>query len=144
MRAHPRSTELITLAIIATTLPGLPALAADTGTRVSIRTAEGTLPDVQKLVEALESLGAEHQARASVQKSQGQDALTLELWGNWVPGPQIAQTLRDGFPVLSSAEIEVTSLDADSRPKFGAEDGVEVTPDSKGNKTVIKKIVRKP
>ena len=135
-----RNPTFIAIAVIAATVPGLSALAEDTGTRVSIRLADGkgALPQTQKVVEALEALGGDHLVRATVQKGEGQEELTLELWGNWVPDPQIPQTLREGFPGLSAAEIQVSSLDTPSRPKLDAAD-----PDgTAGKKTIIKKRVR--
>jgi hypothetical protein len=144
MHANPKRNRLITLAILGATLPGVPALAGDTGTRVTIRVPTGALPDPQKIVEALEVAGGEHQVRATVEKAQAEEVLTLELWGNWMLGQGIPQALRDSFSVLSSADIQVASLDASSRPKLEIPDDAEVTRDANGKKTIIRKIQRRP
>jgi hypothetical protein len=93
-------------------------------------------PDAEKIVEALEAVGGEHQVIANLRQGSGQDELTLDLWGNWLAGSQIPQALRDGFPELATAEINVSSLDAASRPKL---ESMKLD-DTGGKKKVIRKM----
>lgn len=137
-----RKLILSTIAAL-TALPALSALAEELGTKVSIRAAKGSLPDPQQVVEALESPGGEHQVRATLRNLEGQEELTLELWGSWMPNTKIPDALREGFPGLFSAEIQVTSLDAAERPKLDPDDALEVTKDVNHKKKIVKRIEKK-
>lgn len=110
------------------------------GTRVSIKLAEanGQLPEPEKLVQSLESVGGQHQVRLQRRQKDGQQELTMELWGGTVPQADIPQTLRAAFPVLASADIQVSTLDPKDRPKFDPNELRELH----GEKGTVKKVVK--
>ncbi len=118
MRANMWSRILIVLSFFSLSVQASPP--AEPGTRVTIQLAQasGTLPEPEKLVESLEAVGGEHQVKVMRHKSADSQQLTLELWGNFVPQTDIPRTLRDTFPVLGSADIQVASIDPKDRPKF--------------------------
>ena len=81
-------------------------------------------------------MGGEHQVRVKRRQAAGERKITVDLWGGTVPAADIPQTLRDAFPVLASADIQVTSLDAKDRPKF---EGLgELEKDGHGERGVVK------
>jgi hypothetical protein len=124
MRSNTWSRILVVLSFFA-----LSSAQADTppgqepGTRVTVKLAEasGELPEAEKLVQSLEAVGGEHLVKVTRRKADGQQELTVDLWGNTVPQADIPQTLRDAFPVLSSADIQVATLEAKDRPKLDGE-----------------------
>lgn len=110
------------------------------GTKVSIKLAQasGTLPEPEQLVDSLKSVGGEHQVRLQRREKEGQQELTMELWGGTVPQADIPQTLRAAFPVLTAADIQVSSLDPKDRPKLNPSDLQEL----RGEKGTVKKVVK--
>jgi hypothetical protein len=110
------------------------------GTRVTVKLAEssGELPDPEKMVQSLESVGGEHLVRVQRRQDAGQQLLTLDLWGGTVPQADIPQTLRDAFPVLASADIQVTPLDPKDRPKMELREPREFH----GEKGTVKRVVK--
>lgn len=141
MRANMWSRVLVVLSFFSLTVQAAPPSTQETGTRVTVRLAEasGELPDPEKLVESLMAGGGgERQVRVIRQKSPGQQELTLDLWGDTVPQADIPKTLQDAFPVLASADIQVTTLDAKDRPKL---DG-ELRRELRGEKGTVKKMVK--
>jgi hypothetical protein len=136
------SKTILTTVAAMTALCGFSVLADETGTKVSIRAASETLPDAQKVVDALLARGDEHLVRATRHKSQEQEELTLELWGSWMPSAQIQGALRDGFPALAAAEIQVSPLDSSAKPKLDPAD-LDQAHDGKVMKKIIKRIEKK-
>jgi hypothetical protein len=143
MRANMWTRILAALCFFSFTVHASPP-PQEPGTRVAIRLAEssGELPDPQKLVESLMAAGGEQrQVRVIRRDSSGQQELTMDLWGNTVPQADIPQSLRDGFPVLGSADIQVSTLDPKDRPKLeGRRELERELRDEKG--TVVKKVVK--
>jgi hypothetical protein len=142
MRAAPWSRVLVALSFFALTARADPPVTHESGTRVTVKLAEtsGQLPDPEKLVESLNTVGGEHQVRVQRRKSPGQEELTVDLWGNTVPPADIPQTLRDTFPELASADIQVSTLDAKDRPKPEVDCSLEK--ELHGEKGTVKKVVR--
>ena len=119
-----------------------PALAAETGSKVVIKVATGELPDPQAVLQSLEAVGGgEKQVKVMRQKSPAGQELTLELWGPFVPTAEVADTLRQAFPALASADIQVSTLD--TKPAVPeVEDGERtVLPD--GSIRIEKKVIKK-
>jgi len=139
MRAMMWSRVLVVLSFLSLSAQASPP--AEPGTRVTVKLAEtsGQLPDPEKVVESLESVGGEHQVRVQRRQVDGQQELTVDLWGGTVPPADIPQTLRDTFPVLASADIQVTTLDPKDRPKL---DGLRELREPHGEKGTVKKVVK--
>jgi len=118
MRANMWSRILIVLSFFSLSVQASPP--AEPGTRVTIQLAQtsGALPEPEKVVQSLAAVGGERQVKVMHHKSADSQQLTLELWGNFVPQADVAKTLRDSFPVLGSADIQVASIDPKDRPKF--------------------------
>jgi hypothetical protein len=141
MRANRWSRVLVVLSFFSLSVQAAPPDAQEPGTRVTVRLAEasGQLPDAEKLVQSLEAAGGEHQVQVRRRQVGGQQELSMDLWGATVPQADIPQTLRDAFPVLASADIQVASIDPKDRPKF------EEPCDRKelhGEKGTVKKVVK--
>jgi hypothetical protein len=83
--------------------------------------------------------------RVKRRKSPEQEELTMELWGNTVPQADIPKTLREAFPVLAGADIQVSTLDAKERPKPQGEGQLEKELHGEDGATVKKvvKIIKK-
>ncbi|MCY1081390.1 hypothetical protein [Archangium lansingense] len=143
MRANPWSRILVALCFFSFTVQASPPPSHESGTRVAIRLPEasGELPEPEKMVEPLMVDGGERQVRMMRRKSPGTQELTMELWGSTVPQVDIPQALRDAFPVLASADIQVSTLDPKDRPKPHGEGKLER--ELHGEKgTVVKKVVK--
>jgi hypothetical protein len=134
------SRILIALSLLSLTVQASPPV--EPGTRVTVRLAQasGELPDPEKLVESLEAAGGEHQVKVLRRKAADAQELTLELWGHFVPPADIPQTLRNTFPVLGSADIQVATLDPKDRPKFEGHGTLEK--ELHGEKGTVKKVVK--
>jgi hypothetical protein len=121
MRVKMWSRPLLWVGLLSLGLYAEPAAAAEEegGTQVSVKlpAGSGELPEGEKLVEALLAAGGKHVVKATRQKSPEQDHVTLQLWGPTVPAADIPKTLRDAFPVLARADIQVSALAASERPK---------------------------
>lgn len=143
MRANMWTRILVALCFFSFTVQASPP-SQEPGTRVAIRLAEasGELPDAEKMIESLKAAGGEEfQVRAMRRQTPGQQELTLELWGATVPQSEIPQSLRDAFPVLASADIQVSTLDPKERPK--GEGRGQLERELRGEKgTVVKKVVK--
>jgi hypothetical protein len=147
MRANMWSRILVVLGFFsltptvqASTPPG-----QETGTRVVVKLAEssGALPDPEKVVESLVAVGGgERQVRLTRTNENGQQQLTVDLWGNTVPQADIPQTLRSSFPGLATADIQVSTLEAKDRPH--REGRGELVRELRGEEdgTVVKKTVK--
>jgi hypothetical protein len=120
MRANMWSRVLVVLSLFSFTVRAEPPVTHEPGTRVTVKLAvsSGELPEPEKLVKSLEAVGGEHLVRVQRHKSTEQDELTLDLWGNFVPQADIPQTLRETFPALAKADIQVTTLDPNDRPNM--------------------------
>ena len=140
MRANMWSRVLIVLSFFSLSVQASPP--TEPGTRVTIQLAQasGTLPEPEKVVESLEAVGGEHQVKVMRHKSADSQQLVLELWGNFVPQTDIPKTLRDTFPVLGSADIQVASIDPKDRPKFEGLGTLEK--ELHGEKGQVKKVVK--
>lgn len=143
MRANMWSRILVALCFFSFTVQADPP-AQESGTRVAIRLAEssGQLPDAEKMVESLMAAGGgERQVRVMRRDSSGQQDLTMDLWGATVPQTDIPQSLRDAFPVLATADIQVSTLDPKDRPK--REGAGRLEKELRGEDgTVVKKVVK--
>ena len=143
MRANMWTRILAALCFFSFTVQASPP-SQEPGTRVAIRLAEasGELPDAEKMIESLMAAGGgERQVRVMRRDTSGQQELTMELWGSTVPQADIPQSLRDAFPVLASADIQVSTLDPKDRPKF--EGAGRLEREIRGEKgTVVKKVVK--
>jgi hypothetical protein len=142
MRANMWSRILVVLGFFSLTAQATPPATHEPGTRVTVKLAEssGQLPDPEKLVESLMSVGGEHQVQVKRRLTSGQQELTLDLWGGTVPQDSIPQTLREAFPILASADIQVSTLDAKDRPKFEGLGRLER--EGKGEPGTVKKVVK--
>lgn len=140
MRANMWSRILIVLSFFSLSVQASPP--AEPGTRVTIQLAQasGALPEPEKVVESLEAVGGERQVKVMRHKSADSQQLVLELWGNFVPQADIPKTLRDAFPVLGSADIQVASIDPKDRPKFEGLGTLEK--ETHGEKGTVKKVVK--
>ena len=147
MRTNPWSRILIALSFLSLSAQAGTPPGQETGTRVTVKLsqASGELPDPEKLVESLEAVGGEHQVRVKRRKSPEQEELTMDLWGNFVPQADVSKTLREAFPVLSGADIQVSTLDAKERPKLEGEGRLEKELHGEDGATVKKvvKIIKK-
>lgn len=125
MRVKMWSRPMLCVGLLSLGLYAVPAAAADeeAGTQVSVKLAAGSgqLPEPQKLVESLLAKGGEHTVKVTHQKTDGQSDLTLKVWGPTVPAAEIPKTLRDAFPVLAKADIQVSALAAGERPNLEQE-----------------------
>lgn len=116
------------------------ALADDaSGTRVTIKAANTVqLPQADKLADAVMAVGGgERQVMVQKKQAESDTTLQLDLWGAVTPASEIASTLREAFPVLKDATIDVTTLDASQRP--------QLPPDERpadGKKRIIKKVIK--
>ncbi len=131
------SRHLLSLGLLSLALGALPAAAAEEGgTQVVVRLASGELPEPEKLVQSLTAAGGKHQVEVKVRKTSEQHEATLKLWGPTVPQADIPQTLRDAFPALATADIQVSALDASEKPRIEEGEGRRV-------RKIIKKEVHK-
>ncbi len=137
MRANMWSRILIVLSFFSLSVQASPP--TEPGTRVTVKLAQasGELPNPEKMVESLEAVGGEHQVRVMRHKLADSQELVMELWGNFVPPADIPKTLRDTFSVLTSADIQVASIDPKDRPKF------EGLGEEKGTVKKVVKIIKK-
>jgi hypothetical protein len=118
------SRSLLCVGLLSLGLYAVPAAAAEEGgTQVSVKlpAASGQLPEPEKLVESLLATGGQHTVKVTHQKTDGQSDLTLKVWGPTVPAAEIPKTLRDAFPVLAKADIQVSALAASERPNLEQE-----------------------
>lgn len=145
MRAQMWSRALVVLSFFSLSVQASPPATQEPGTRVTIQlaVASGQLPDAEKLVESLVATGGEHQIQVRRQQTADQQALTVDLWGATVPPADIPQTLREAFPVLGSAGIEVASIDPKDRPKFEKDCDLKEHHGEKGTVKKVVKIIRK-
>jgi hypothetical protein len=131
------SRHLLSLGLLSLALGALPAAAAEEGgTQVVVRLASGELPEPEKMVQSLTATGGKHQVEVKVRKTSEQHEATLKLWGPTVPQADIPQTLRDAFPALATADIQVSALDASEKPRIEEGEGRRV-------RKIIKKEVHK-
>jgi hypothetical protein len=135
------SRALVVLSFFSLSVQASSPATEEPGTRVTIRlaVASGELPEAEKVVESLKAAGGEHQIQVRRRQTTDQQELAMDLWGATVPPADIPQTLRDGFPVLASAEIQVASIDPKDRPKFGKDCDVK---ELRGEKGTVKKVVK--
>ncbi|KFA93296.1 hypothetical protein [Archangium violaceum] len=144
MRANPWSRILVALCFFSFTVQASPP-SQESGTRVAIHLSEssGELPDPEKVVESLMAVGGgeQRQVRVTRRNTSGQQELTVDLWGSTVPQADIPQSLRDAFPVLASADIQVSTLDPKDRPKPRGEGQLERELHGEKGK-VVKKVVK--
>jgi hypothetical protein len=114
------------------------------GTRVSIKLAESTgqLPEAEKLVKSIETVGGEHLVRVQRHHDAGQQELTMDMWGGTVPQADIPQTLRDAFPVLAAADIQVSTLDPKDRPKMNPGELRKLRGEKDGEPGTVKRVVK--
>jgi hypothetical protein len=139
LRANMWSRVLVVLSLFSFTVQAEPP---ETGTRVALTLAEtsGQLPEGEKLIESLKAAGGEHQVRVIRRKESGQQELTMDLWGNFMPQAEIPQALRDAFPVLSSADIQVSTLEVKDRPR--PREACDLERGAPGEKGTVKKVVK--
>ena len=143
MRSNKWSRILIALSFFSLAAQAETPPGQETGTRVTVKLAEasGALPEAEKLVHSLEAVGGEHLVKVTRRKADGQQELTMELWGNTVPPADIPQTLRETFPVLAPADIQVATLEAKDRPKLDGEG--RLRREIRGEKgTQVKRVVK--
>jgi hypothetical protein len=142
MRTNMWTSILVALGLFSLTAQATPPDIQEPGTRVAITLAQasGELPEPEKLVESLKTVDGKHLVRVNLRKSADQQAVTLDLWGGTVPQADIPQTLRDAFPVLASADIQVSTLDEKDRPKLEGRGRLEREPG--GEQGTVKKIVK--
>jgi hypothetical protein len=144
MRVKMWSRPLLSAGLLLLGMYAPPALAADEGTQVlvTLPADSGELPEHEKLVQAVKAAGGEHQVKVMHKKSAEQHVITMQVWGNTIPAADIPRTLREGFPVLAKADIQVSALDASQRPNFEEleREGLRST-DGKKVKRIIKKEV---
>lgn len=141
MRAMMWSRVLVVLSFFS--LSAQASAPEEPGTRVTVKLAEasGELPEAEKLVKSLEAVGGEHLVKVTRRKADGQQELTLDLWGNTVPQADIPQTLRETFPVLAPADIQVATLEAKDRPNLQGEG--RLRRELRGEKgTTVKRVVK--
>ncbi len=137
------SRPLLTVGLLSLSLLALPAAAAEdaggeAGTLVSVKMpAGGELPDPQEVVESLLAKGGKHVVKVERRKDDAQDAMSVKIWGPMVPASEVQGTLREAFPVLASADIQVSSVPASEKPKV--EEGRD---GERRVKKIIKKDVR--
>ncbi len=120
------SRQLLSLGLLSLALGGLPAAAAEEqGTQVVVRlaNASGELPDAEKMVQSLTAAGGKQLVEVKVRKTPEQQEATLQLWGRTVPHQDIPQTLREAFPALATADIQVSALEPSTRPQVEPGEG---------------------
>jgi hypothetical protein len=87
------------------------------GTRIEISVPAGTTaPDAKALVKAVmpaDGQGGQRQVRVSVENQNGAQTIRLDLWGPVVA--DAAATLRQQFPALQGANINVSALNEQSK-----------------------------
>ena len=132
------SRVLVVLSLFSLTAQASPP--DEPGTQVSIKLAEasGQLPEPEKLVDSLKSVGGEHQVRLQRREKDGQQELTHGAVGRHRSSGGHPQTLREAFPVLATADIQVSTLNPKDRPKFNPSDLKEL----QGEKGTVKKVVK--
>ncbi len=142
MRTHMWSPVLVALCLFSLSVQAAPDAP---GTRVTVRLAEATaqLPDPEKMVESLTTLGGQHEVRVKRRLEAGQQELTMDLWGGTVPQADIPQSLRDSFPVLASADIQVSTLDPQDRPRPDESCDMKGPHGEKGTVKKVVKIIKK-
>ena len=140
------SRPLLTVGLLSLSLLALPAAAADEagseeGTLVNVKlpAGGGELPDPEKVVESLLAKGGKHIVKVERRKDDAQDVMSLKIWGPMVPASDIQGTLREAFPVLARADIQVSAVPASEKPKL--EEGVRGGDGTRRVKKVIKKEV---
>ncbi len=145
MRANMWSRALVVLSFFSLSVQASPPAPQEPGTRVTVRlaVANGQLPDAEKVVESLEAAGGEHQVQVRRRQTTDQQDLTVDLWGATLPQADIPQALREAFPVLASAEIEVASIDPKDRPKFEKDCDLKEPHGEKGTVKKVVKIIKK-
>jgi hypothetical protein len=146
MRANMWSRVLVVLSFFSLSAQASPPTDGDPGTRVAIRLADasGQLPDPEKLVESLATVDGRHEVRVKRRQTEGQQELTVDIWGGTVPQADIPQTLRGAFPVLASADIQVSTLSANDRPRIDEScDGPEGGQGGPGKVKKVVKIIKK-
>jgi hypothetical protein len=127
MNVKNGSRQLLCLGLLSLALGALPAAAAEEGgTQVVVRLASGELPEAQKMVRLLTAEDGKHPVEVNVRKTPEQHEATLKLWGPTVPQADIPQTLRDAFPALATADIQVSTLNASERPRIEEGEGRRV------------------
>lgn len=116
------------------------ALADETGTRVVIRTSKTTAaPDPEKVVDQLVALGGKHEVLVSRHDTEDQNELTLDVWGSTLESKDIAPTLRQAFPALAAASIDVSTVPASEKPRL---DEAKLREAGGGKVKIIKKLDR--
>jgi hypothetical protein len=144
MRKMMWSRPLLSAGLLSLGLFALPAAAAEQGTQVTVNLKPGQeLPDVEKMVQALEVSGGEHKVMVKAEKRPEGQHLTLKMWGNTVPLADIPGTLREGFPVLAQADIQASLLDPSEQPPTLEGRELEATTTADGRRKVIKKVEKK-
>jgi hypothetical protein len=135
------SRVLVVLSFLSLSVQASPPAPEEPGTRVTVRlaTASGQIPETESMVSALKAAGGEHQVQIRRRQMPDQQELTIDLWGATVPPADIPQTLREGFPELASAEIQVTALDPKDRPKLDKDCDVK---EARGERCTVKKVVK--
>jgi hypothetical protein len=146
MRANMWSRILVVLGFFSvTTVQAETPPGQETGTRVVVKLAEssGALPEPEKVVESLVAVGGgERQVRLIRQQEAGVQELTVDLWGNTVPQADVAQTLRTSFPVLATADIQVSTLEAKDRPRREGRGDLVRELRGEGDDVEVKKVVK--
>ncbi len=139
MRAYMWSRALVVLSFFSLSVQASPPDNQEQGTRVIVKLAEasGQIPEAEKVVQSIEAVGGEHQVLVKRRVMEGQQELSVDVWGATVPHADILQTLREAFPVLASADIQVSAIDPKDRPKLG-----ELIRDRHGEKGTVKKVVK--
>jgi hypothetical protein len=142
MRTNMWTRILVALSFFSLTAQASPSDLQEPGTRVAITLAQasGELPEPEKLVESLKTIDGKHIVQVQLRKSPDQQVVTLDLWGGTVPQADIPKTLRDAFPVLASADIQVSTLDEKDRPKLEGRGRLER--ELGGEKGTVKKVVK--
>lgn len=134
------SRPLLSLGLLSLVLGSLPAAATEEqGTQVVVRLAQtsGELPEAEKMVQSLTAAGGKQLVEVKVRKTPEQQEATLQLWGRTVPQQDIPQTLREAFPVLATADIQVTALDPSTRPQPEPGEG------TRRKRIIQKEVIRK-
>jgi hypothetical protein len=140
MRTNMWTRILVALCFFSLTAQANPSDVPESGTRVAITlaVASGELPEPEKLVESLKTVDGKHIVQVKVHKTSEKQEVTLDLWGGTVPQADIPQTLRDAFPVLASADIQVSTLT--ERPKL--EGRGRMVRELGGEKGTVKRVVK--
>jgi hypothetical protein len=105
---------------------------------ITLASADGKLPQPEKMVHALEVVGdGNRQVMIRLDEADKATTTTLELWGRWAPNTEIPQLLRQAEPVLAKAEIAVSTLDPSLKPKITVPEGGDDLPHGK---RIVKKV----